>query len=384
MAKKIQTFYFDEAGFTGNNLLDPAQPVFVYAGVAIDEGHASRIHSEALSRFQINAQELKHKNLIRHKRGRKAISWILDQSSSYSRVMAADKEYALAGRFFEYIFEPVLASHNSLFYAIDFHKFIATNLYIFARAGDTHVKEALRSFSEMMRSMDPAQLESVLFHLDYEEESGLMGKILAFALCHRKVIESEISRMAGASYAEADWRLELSMTALHWLLASWGEEYEVLDVFCDKSKPIQEAQWLFEAFIGREDKAYIQLGNQRSPSIIYNLLRPINLVDSKESHGVQIADILSSSLAYAYKNPDDDLSKEWLKIIEDVPSNAIRPDPSLTDLMQEGTLVNATVLYELVHRSIMGQDLFANMTEIILNAKSLYPQYLLDMTAKGN
>ena len=174
------------------------------------------------------------------------------------------------------------------------------------------------------------------------------------------------------------------MTALHWLLASWGEEYEVLDVFCDKSKPIQEAQWLFEAFIGREDKAYIQLGNQRSPSIIYNLLRPINLVDSKESHGVQNADILSSSLAYAYKKPHDDISKEWLKIIEDVPSNTIKPELSQMDLMQEGTFINATVLYVLVQRSIKGQDLFENMAAIILTAKSLYPQYLLEMTAKGN
>ena len=30
--------------------------------------------------------------------------------------MVANKEYALAGKFFEYIFEPVLASHSTLFY----------------------------------------------------------------------------------------------------------------------------------------------------------------------------------------------------------------------------------------------------------------------------
>ena len=71
------------------------------------------------------------------------------------------------------------------------------------------------------------------------------------------------------------------MTALHWLLASCGEEFEVLEVYCDESKPIQEGHDFFDVFIGRKDKLYLRFGDKPSPSFIYNLAGPINLVDSK-------------------------------------------------------------------------------------------------------
>ena len=64
MTGKAQPLYLDEAGFTGNNLLDPEQPAFVYAGVAMDKEHAARLHSDALSRFRINAQKLKRATLL--------------------------------------------------------------------------------------------------------------------------------------------------------------------------------------------------------------------------------------------------------------------------------------------------------------------------------
>ena len=136
MTGKTQTIYFDEAGFTGNNLLDPEQPAFVYAGVAMNKERAARLHSDALSRFRISAQELKGASLLKNVRGRKAISWILAESRQYSHVMVANKEYALCGKFFEQIFEPALSDRNSLFYAIGFHRFIATLLYICNRTGD--------------------------------------------------------------------------------------------------------------------------------------------------------------------------------------------------------------------------------------------------------
>ena len=374
ISKKKQTFYFDEAGFTGNNLLDPSQPVFVYAGVAIDEDIASQLHADALSCYGIEAQELKGANLIRSRKGRETISLILENISGYCHLMVANKEYALAGKFFEYVFEPVLTDYNSLFYAIDFHKFIATFLYIYSRAGKYHVAEALKSFVEMMRSQNAEHFEIVLSHLSHFDQSDPIGMIFTFSLCHRNRIEDEIVRMKKYNTA-TNWSLELSMTALHWLLASWGEQFEVLEVYCDKSKPLQDEKGFLEALIGREDKAYIRLGNQPTSLITYNLSGPINLVDSKDSHGVQIADVVSSSLAYAYKNPNEDASKEWMNLMREVPANQIIPESIHIDLTQEGAFVNAMVLRELVDRSIEGQNLFENMNDLIMMAISVYPEY---------
>ena len=274
----------------------------------------------------------------------------------------------------------MLANHSSLFYSINFHKFVATLLHVSSRGGDHHTNGILRDFAEMMRNLDVNQLESVLSYLDNLEQSDPVGKILAFACCHKKRIEGEI-RSVSETGPVANWSLELSMTALNWLLASWGEEFEVLEVYCDESKPIQEAQEFFKVFIGREDKAYIRLGSEPRPSIIYNLSGPINLVDSKNSPGIQIADVLSSSLAYALRNPDEENAKKWLSIIEDVPANQIIPDMNQVDLMQEEAFVNTTVLGELVDRSVRGQNLFENMTDIILSARSVFPEFVCEATS---
>ena len=374
MTGKTQPLYFDEAGFTGNNLLDTEQPAFVYAGVAMDKEHAERLHRDVLSRFRINAQELKGASLLKNSKGRRAISWLLAESSRYSHVMVANKEYALAGKFFEHIFEPTLSQRNSLFYAIGFHRFIATLLYVCHRAADPNVSSALRNFAEMMRSMNPDQLDSVLSPLEHFDQSDPIGMVLAFALCHESRIKREIE-VTRESGSVANWSLELSMTALHWLLASYGEEFEVLEVYCDESKPIQEGHDFFDVFIGREDKLYLRFGDKPNPSFIYNLAGPIKLVDSKASPGVQIADVLSSSLAYAKRNPDEDISKEWIDILKDVPANQIIPEMDDVDLNKEHVFVNSMVLRELVDRSVRGENLFEGMDDFVLSVRALYPRY---------
>ena len=99
VVETIQTVYLDEAGFTGNNLLDPAQPMFVYSAVAMAKDQAAALHSEVVSRFRLRDHELKGSNLVKRRQGREAISWLLARSGEYALVAVYDKRYALAGRF---------------------------------------------------------------------------------------------------------------------------------------------------------------------------------------------------------------------------------------------------------------------------------------------
>ena len=381
ISENVQQVYFDEAGFTGNNLLDSEQPFFVYAGVAMDASLASRIHATAMSEFDIGSDEMKGANLVRNNQGRRAISWILARAVGHSHFMVANKEYALAGKFFEHIFEPVLADHNSLYYSVGFHKFVATLIHVYFRARDPVAVDMLEGFSKMMRSMDSRHLNGMLSHLENNsiDADDPLWHILAFVICHRTCIEDDLRRVSNSGPV-ATWPLELSMTALNWILASWGVRYEALDVYCDQSKPIEAARDFFQTFIGRQDKAYIRLGSQPSPSIIYKLAGPLNIVDSKASHGVQIADVMSSSLLYALKNPDKDFCQEWLHLLEPAPINEITPDPSYVDMANEEGFVNTIILRELVERSVKGLKLSDNMLDVILNSKKLYPQYLLETT----
>ena len=182
----IQTVYLDEAGFTGNHLLDPAQPMFVYSAVAIAKDQAAALHSEVVSRFRLRGGELKGSNLVKRRQGREAISWLLERSVEHSLLAIYDKRYALAGRFYEYIFEPLLANLSALLYAIEFHKFVATVLHCHFAARDPYAGRLLRDFETLMRTLDPQQVDAVVAHAGEVERTGPLGYLLVIALCQRK------------------------------------------------------------------------------------------------------------------------------------------------------------------------------------------------------
>lgn len=72
----MKTVAFDEAGNSGENLLDPEQPVFVLAAVCLEESEADSICSTALGCGQ--ATELKFAALRRRPRGQQTILEIFD------------------------------------------------------------------------------------------------------------------------------------------------------------------------------------------------------------------------------------------------------------------------------------------------------------------
>ena len=111
--------------------------------------------------FQIESQELKGSRLVRYGRGRKAISWILNEIKPHSHIVFVDKKYALCGKMFEYIFEPILKERSRIFYAINFHKFIATSVYMHSKVDDCYTNNMLREFTDMMKTMDSSKLDSV-------------------------------------------------------------------------------------------------------------------------------------------------------------------------------------------------------------------------------
>ena len=67
------TVYCDEAGFTGNNLLDEHQPAFAYASVAIEESEADKVVRRIRADSRLQEPELKGARLAKSTRGRAAI-----------------------------------------------------------------------------------------------------------------------------------------------------------------------------------------------------------------------------------------------------------------------------------------------------------------------
>ena len=354
-------------------MLSPDQPAFVYASAAIDPSDASRLHSQMLSRFAIRGKELKGKNLVRHKHGREAISWLLKECGDVACIVVANKKFALAGKFFEYIFEPVLKTNSSLFYAVGFHTFIANLLHILLESKDEYAEDILGEFEALMRTQDPDVLERLLTPpAQAITLSDPLGQILTFSLCHREKIRGEMKDLCEIS-GLSRWALELTTTSLFWMLSFWSERFYLMQAYCDKSEPLDTNLQLFDAMIGRQDRIYMKLGSQPERALTYNLAGPITLLDSQKSPGIQIADVLSSSIAFALKNPDDELSKKWLELAESMFSPfCILPDIKAVDLRERDPFINGLILHELVDRTLKGRSLFVDMEDFILTARRLY------------
>ncbi len=370
---EAQTIYFDESGFTGNNLLNLNQPAFVYASVAIDPQNASHLHSELVSRFQLQGKEMKGKNLVRYPRGQEAISWLLSECSDIACITVSNKNFALAGKFYEYIFEPILKPQNSLFYAVGFHLFIANLLYVLFESKGKRAGQILDNFEALMRTKDTRFLKLLLTPTgEGIKFSNPLDLILTFSLCHSDKIKDEIKSLSEI-HGVSRWALELTATSLFWLLSFWSERFDSMEVYCDKSEPLDTNQSVFDAMVGREDRVYMKLGNQPESAITFNLARPIELIDSQQSPGIQIADIISSSIAFALRSPEDEISKGWLKLAEGMFSTfCILPNLSAIDLNERDPFINSLILHELVDRTLKGRSLFSDMTNFITTARRLY------------
>jgi hypothetical protein len=371
--------FCDEAGFTGNQLLDSEQEIFSYAAVHIDPDEALDLVQRIRRDFRVQAAELKASNLLPHTRGRKAITEILTRCNENYRVVVHLKPYALACKFFEYIFEPAVSNFNSFLYQIDFHRYIGTLLFVYFRARDKSGEQLLEDFTRFVRERDVSTLEAIFPKLvtvkPYDDPLQAIG---TFALLHQDAIKAEI--LSVREPGVPNWILDLSTTSLYHLLAWWGERLPVLEVTCDESKPIKGDIQAFNSMVGRAQKASVNFQGKVHP-LTFNLKSPLLLASSRDHSGLQIADVIASATAYAwrkaYRGIADEQADVWrARISEHLLDHSIWPDFDHLDLDQPGCFANAIVLQELVSRSVRGEDLFAGLPRIVIGARALHPSYM--------
>ena len=364
-----QTLYCDEAGYTGNNLLDPEQPFFTYATLAIEPDAARELVAKELRDWRIDGAELKGKRLLGSNRGQQAITSIVRMLADRLKISVLHKRYSLAGKFFEHTFEPVLAKKSSLFYNAGFHRFISNILYFEAFAGKKSAAGVLERFQEVIRARDADRVPIIFSTRGISSEySEVLREIEAFVLCHQGIIAKDIAKYSGEHPIDS-WMLDLSVTALFWLLAKWGERYESLVVCCDESKPLHQNREAFEMMIGRTDRAYIAFEDKRQ-SVLFNLAEPLHFLDSKAHPGIQLADVVATAFTFALRYPQKKTSSIWREMLDPVVSEfSIFPDAELLDLKDEAPFVNRLVLHELVERSLQKADLFEGMPGFMLAAR---------------
>ncbi|WP_422155723.1 DUF3800 domain-containing protein [Vreelandella titanicae] len=356
--------HFDESGFTGNNLLHKRQKIFCYASLECPHDEAKKITEHIIAKYHIQNGEIKGGKLLKGVRGKRAVDEIIQYFKGRFKVSVSDKKYALAGKFFEYIFEPAISSVNSTFYNINFHRFISNMLHLELFVRGAMAEEIFEDFENLMRTGDFEGLK-VLFSASKDKGiSPVLEQICDFAIHNKESVIEELDGYAGEGAGK--WVLDLTNTALFSLLAEWGQEYDQLTAYCDQSKPLNEDQEIFKAMINREDKKFTHIAGIDSP-LTFNLKEPLNLVDSKVVHGVQLADAVAAAFAYACdQDNQDEYAVKWRGMIEEhLIFGSVFQDYDHLDLSKIEVQRNAILLQELTERSKKGMSLTEGIVEYI-------------------
>jgi len=370
MAKEKVILYFDESGFTGENLLSDEQKTFSYASVNITSSEAEALVARIIAKYKIQNGELKAVKLIRRDRGRQAILEILEEIQDKIKISIHDKKFALAAYFFEYVFEPVLAKKNSIFYQHDFHKYISNVLYISLIANDELTNKLMIIFEKLMRKKELDHLDEIISLLEENQKDSealeFFKKMAIFIDAHKEVISDAIKDLPS-------WTIDLSLTSLHALFIEWGLTGGEIIAYCDNSKPIDEKRDWFKPMIGRQDIVYspFDLGTGYRIPLTYNL-KEINMVDSKEYAGVQLADIVATASTYSIQmnqEVDDFIEKLRSILVPKIIYASVFPDYEQIDLEQKKVQLNALIFEELIYRTEHSIPLLEGIEEYIFLTK---------------
>lgn len=358
-----QQIYFDESGFTGNNLLHPHQGFFVYGSIATDDVEAKAFVTALIKKYGIQGGELKGSRLVQFNKGRKAVDEIFSHFEGRIKLSVSEKKYALACKFFEYIFEPCIADINSLFYGVGFHKFIANILYVEFLARGAGAEKIFEDFENLMRSRNAEGLETIFSSSTHPENSPILIQVREFAQHRAEDIRAELASLSDDGVGK--WILDLTNSALFTLLANWGLEFEQVTAICDHSKPLQHDQSLFNDMIDRQDRQFSAAFGKEHP-ITFNLSSPIQFSDSKTTHGIQLADVVSAAAVYALTNTGNEHAERWKALLPAIGHyGSIFPELDTLNLKDLSAQRNAVILMELHSRAKEGRNLIEGMPEYV-------------------
>ena len=357
-----RTVFFDESGYTGPNLSDLSQPFFVYAGLIIEPDAA---------RDYLDAWVAKHR-ITRDKNGEaKATSLITSRDSSRHAAIAElasdlgpsawvavfEKSFCLAGKFFEYAFDPILLPKIGLFHALRFPQFLANLVHMYAQS-QLAVEQLLTDFAALVRR-DTPDFEAALPLAAYDPQDPIDCIRIILAKNRRTVIEHvEYSRQLPL----VKWLLDLTSTALFTLLMQIGNSTP-LRVICDESKPLAADTSAFDALVGRTDDVEYVVNGLRLGTV--NLSEPVVPRPSRSEAGLQLADIIAGATAKAVKTLAVGGKSPFANALDDIHSVKVGADITEIDLQRREAQVNLMLLTDLADRSGRGVDLLDGIEDFI-------------------
>lgn len=295
----------DEAGHTGENLLDLDQPVYALAAVRVDVVTAEAAVTDALGRAQRSTTELKFSSLRKSNVGRKNVLTLLEDvklTAEDAAIIVIHKPWMVAAKLIDELVEPRMLAKGiqPAWYASGAAKNMAHALYkLGPRAlGETY-RELTSSFVALVRNYTPEAGAAFVRTLQ-------RCKIV----CRDEQVHDLLSVMIDtpeemdAEFATREDALDPALTALFWQGGYWSSVLQTrFEVLHDDSTSVQRWQ---EAIFGEIQRRIADQTASESFTLGENTIYLPTLLDTIEfeaSHDdarLQVADLLAGAAAHIY------------------------------------------------------------------------------------
>mgnify|MGYP003659214225 CR=1 FL=1 len=367
----VTTVFCDDAGFTGDNLLNPDQPFFAYSAVAIEPDQATALVQELRDRFGLKGQELKGSALYGRSYSLELIAFLATMLGDRVSIALNHKLYSLCCKLFEYVYEPSIASNSRFFYERGTHFYVAMALFAYLSTGDAAADDVAKRFEAIMRRRAGQPQLYFDASLTAADASDAIDPIIRFAIAQKDQAMQELDGLAGDD-GRIRWVLDLSLSSARSVLATVGERLGEIDVVLDESKPLESFIDFLSVFVGFTETVYMELGPRRRP-MTFNLHRTPRFGASKSEPGLQIADLFASFAALAARDRHTPEGAAILGVLFPLlDADTIFPDYDAIDLTQKSAVMNMCLVAELTRRAETGEPLLDQMPNYLETMAYLY------------
>lgn len=291
--------YFDEAGYTGADLVNKEQPYFVLASVRFTDAELDILRSD----LQLGPKELHFKKMYGNEEGRKTIEKILSHpllDKEHVKLGAVNKRYCIYAQMVNILYEEYCHEQGMDLYHNKVNICMADVLYSFATIHENQnlIKDFEDTFVSMVRGKG-TDIEDFFLCL-----SVLMNDKSTSAEFRTLLEDISLTyHVAETDLPQKDrFYLDNTSSLFFSLLQKWYTQTKEKDnVLFDASKPIAEHKHFLEQLRDMPvDETLV--GYDTRKHILPLPVGKIDIVDSKMYLGIQIADVIASAVVFRLTN----------------------------------------------------------------------------------
>ena len=295
MEKKI---FIDECGYTGDDLFNEDQPIFVLASICLPENYCMELKSKYFSKVQ--ARELKHSRLSKYPTQKNMIIDFLRQMAKESdsvKFAIAHKHYVLVTKIADLLIEPMFYEDGYDFYENGFNIAFSNMLYIQTKiiAGDKFFKNMLRNFQEMIRKQTTTSYEQFfkpIFENKFDEK--LEKLLFTIKVFHFRNGPQRLRAIPKDS-------LEISFAEAFNLVSYWSKEiYGNFSLVHDQSSNMARNKKTWDKVLHPDVPNKIVGYDRRTMSFPIRTEKT-DFERSQDFAGLQLVDILAGAMARCLK-----------------------------------------------------------------------------------